>query len=431
MKRKFSLRIFQIVLIIIISAMLGYVIGTYKLNVSWRGYKPIVGISNQMPPLGQDLNMTLFYDVVDRLNATYYDKSKIDSQKMLNGAISGMLQSLGDPYTSFFAPKENENFKTQLAGEFSGIGAELSVNEQGEVVVVAPIDGSPAERAGIKTGDLILKVDDKITAGWTIGQAVEHIRGHKGTKVELTILHEKEKTPKVVSIVRDTIQVKSVTSWIKNFNCSGGSCKADDACTTCASVGYIRLSQFGDKTNDEWLQAVNKMVPLMKEKKNFKGLILDVRNNPGGYLNDAVYIASEFIKTGNNIVLQRDGTGNTEALAVTRTGVLLDTPMVVLVNKGSASASEILSGALQDYGRAKVMGEQSFGKGTVQQAVDLTGGGSVHISIAKWLTPKERWVHGKGLTPDIEIKYDASASSKLKSENLDNQIEAAIKQLSR
>ena len=187
------------------------------------------------------------------------------------------------------------------------------------------------------------------------------------------------------------------------------------------------MKEFGDKTNDEWLAAVNKIMPDIKKAKNFKGIVLDVRNNPGGYLNDAVYIASEFIKSGP-IVKQRDGTGHTEQLDVNRTGVLLDIPMVVLINKGSASASEIVSGALQDYGRAKLVGEQSFGKGTVQQAVDLDGGSSVHISIAKWLTPKERWVHGKGLTPDIAVAYDASASAKML-DNLDNQILRGIAEL--
>jgi carboxyl-terminal processing protease len=377
--------------------------------------------------------MHLFYDVIVKLNSMYYDKTKIDAGKMVTGAISGMVASLGDPYTSFFPPKQNTDFKTQLAGEFSGIGAELSLNDQNQIIVMAPLDGSPAEKAGVKSGDLIVKVDGKMTSGWTLAQAVEVIRGHKGTKVTITVLHPKEKEAHDLTIVRDTIQVKSVTSWVKQFDCSKGTCVQSSNCSPtaggCITVAYIRISQFGDKTNSEWLAAVNKIMPQIKAAKNFKGIILDVRNNPGGYLNDAVYIASEFIKSGP-IVKQQDGNGKIESMDVNRTGVLLTEPLLVLINKGSASASEIVSGALQDYGRAKLVGEQSFGKGTIQQAVDLDGGGSVHISIGKWLTPKERWVHEKGLTPDIAVVFDASASAKM-TDKMDNQIFRAIKELSK
>jgi len=388
------------------------------MTAQWKNYKPIIGFSNQNPPSSQNLDMRIFYDVIGKLNSMYYDKSKIDATKMVNGAVSGMVASLGDPYTSFFPPVANTAFKTQMAGEFSGIGAELSLNDQNQIIVMAPLDGSPSEKAGVKSGDIIAKVDGKMTAGWTLAQAVEKIRGHKGTKE----LHD-------LVITRDTIQVKSVTSWVKQFDCSKGTCVPTTGCPTCSTVAYVRISQFGDKTNAEWLEAVNKIMPQIKSAKNFKGLVLDVRNNPGGYLNDAVYIASEFLK-GGSVVKQQDGNGLIQSMDVNRTGVLLDLPLVVLMNKGSASASEIVSGALQDYGRAKLIGEQSFGKGTIQQAVDLDGGGSVHISIGKWLTPKERWIHGKGLTPDVAVVYDASVSSKLK-EVADNQIIRAVVELNK
>jgi carboxyl-terminal processing protease len=375
--------------------------------------------------------MKLFYDVIDKLNLMYFDKSKIDANKMVTGAISGMVASLGDPYTSYFPPKQNTEFKTQMAGEFSGIGAELSINDQGQIIVIAPIEGSPAEKAGVRSGDSIVKVEGKSTSGWTLAQAVENIRGKKGTKVALSIVHLKEREVKDISIVRDTIQVKSITSWVRQFECGKNGCVQKNGCTAsnCISAAYIRVSQFGDKTNDEWLAAVNKLLPEISKQKNFRGLILDVRNNPGGYMHDAVYIASEFVKSGP-IVKQRDGNNNTESMDVNRTGVLLDVPLVVLINKGSASASEIVSGALQDYNRAKLIGEQSFGKGTVQQAVEIDGGGSVHISIAKWLTPKERWVHEKGLTPDVGVAYDASVSAKM-IDNMDNQILRAVQELSK
>lgn len=418
-------------LIVLISVGLGYVLGNYKISAEWKDYRPIIGIKNQTPPTATNLDMRLFYDVVGRINDSYYDKSKVSAQKMVYGAISGMLQSLDDPYTSFFPPKENQNFKTQLAGEFSGIGAELSLNEENQVTVMSPLDGSPAQKAGIRSGDIILKVEGKSTYGWTLAKAVENIRGPKGTKVTITILHEKEKTPKDIAITRDTIQIKSVTSWIRNFNCTKDKCEFKSDCTPsaggCASVAYIRLSQFGDKTNTEWLEVVNNLLPMIRQQKNFKGIILDVRNNPGGYLTDAVYIASEFIKDGT-IVIQEDGEGKQDPLKVSRRGLLLDVPMVVLVNKGSASASEILSGALRDYNRARLIGETTFGKGTIQQAVDIEGGGSVHVSVAKWLTPKGTWVNEKGLVPDIKVEFDATESGKMK-DKMDNQILRAVETL--
>ena len=429
MKTQIKLRVFQLFIVILISVGIGYLLGNYRINARWKNFRPILSIANQNPPSAQNLDMRLFYDVVGKLNTMYYDKSKVDAKKMETGAITGMVASLADPYTAYFPPKQNTEFKTQMAGEFSGIGAELSLNDQNQIIVIAPLDGSPAEKAGVKSGDLIARVDGKMTTGWTIAQAVDKIRGHKGTKVTITVIHPKEKESHDLSIVRDTIQVKSVTSWVKQFDCSKGStCQAaTGSCSSCDTVAYIRISQFGDKTNNEWLAAVNKILPQIKSAKNFKGLILDVRNNPGGYLNDAVYIASEFVKSGS-IVKQEDGNGLIESLDVNRTGVLLDIPLAVLINKGSASASEIVSGALQDYGRAKLVGEQSFGKGTIQQAVEVDGGGSVHISVGKWLTPKERWVHGKGLTPDVPVVFDASASGKML-DNMDNQILKAVSTL--
>lgn len=429
MRTQIKLRVFQLFIVILISVGIGYILGNYRIKAQWKNFRPIIGITNQNPPNSQNLDMHLFFDVIGKLNTMYYDKSKIDAGKMVSGAITGMVASLGDPYTAFFPPKQNTEFKTQLAGEFSGIGAELSQNDQSQIIVIAPLDGSPAEKAGVRSGDIIARVDGKMTTGWTTAQAVEKIRGHKGTKVTITVIHPKEKESRDLTIVRDTIVVKSVTSWVKQFNCSKTGCVQASNCPTCISVAYVRLSQFGDKTNNEWLVAVNKMLPQIKSAKNFKGIILDVRNNPGGYLNDAVYIASEFLKSGP-VVKQQDGNGVIDSMDVNRTGVLLDEPLIVLINKGSASASEIVGGALQDYGRAKLIGEQSFGKGTIQQAVDLDGGGSVHISIGKWLTPKERWVHGTGLTPDVPVGYDASASAKML-DKMDNQILRAVSELSK
>ncbi|HVZ66702.1 MAG TPA: S41 family peptidase [Patescibacteria group bacterium] len=420
MKKVINLRGFQIILIVLISAVIGYLAGSSKVNFALKNYKPILSVTSKNPPPGENLDMKLFYDVLARVNESYYDKSKLDAKKIEYGAISGMLSSLDDPYTSFFPPQQNTAFKTTMAGEFSGIGAELSVNSDNIITVISPLDDSPAQKAGIKAGDMILKVNGETTAGWDVSKAVDNIRGPKGTPVMLTVLHEKSKTPFDVKINRDTIVVKSVTGWVKNFSCNDGNCSED---ASGKPVAYIRLSQFGDKTNDEWQSVVNSIHSKAAGKK-LSGVVLDLRNNPGGYLSDAVFIASEFLK-GGTVVIQEDGTGNQEPMNVSRVGTLQDEPVIVLINKGSASASEIVSGALRDNNRAKLLGETSFGKGTVQQAEDLDGGGSVHISVAKWLTPNGTWVHHKGLTPDIKVTYDASKSAKLKS-GLDNQLQAAI-----
>lgn len=413
-------------LVILIAGLLGYFIGTNKINAAWRGFTPIVSVEGRTPPPGQALNMNLFYQVIDRVNQDYYDKSKIDTTKMLYGAISGALASLDDPYTAFFPPKQNTDFKTQLAGQFSGIGAELGTTTDGKISVTAPLDSSPAKKAGIRAGDIIISVDEQSTAGWTLLQAVEKIRGPKGSTVTLNILHDNEKKPVNLKITRDTIVIKSVTSWIKPVVCTESLCKTDIDCADCAEIAYIRLSQFGDKTNDEWTRTVTDIYAKMQKDNNIKGIVLDLRNNPGGYLQDAVFMASEFIKSGT-VVSQVDGTGNKTDLNVSRTGILLDIPLVVLINKGSASASEIMAGALRDHNRAKLVGETSFGKGTIQQPVDVENGASVHISVGKWITPAGTWVHKKGLTPDVVVKYDDKKSKA--NPEIDNQLQEAIKLL--
>ncbi|OGH16996.1 MAG: hypothetical protein A3C30_01960 [Candidatus Levybacteria bacterium RIFCSPHIGHO2_02_FULL_40_18] len=424
MQKIISLRIFQLIIVVLISLAIGYVLGINRVALSWKDYKPIVSILSRNPPPSQTLDMRLFYEILDRVNQDYYDKTKIDATKLLYGAINGLLSSLEDPYTSFFPPKENTEFKTQLAGEFTGIGAELSLSPDNRIMVVAPLDESPAQKAGIRSQDIILKVDSEETLGWTVAKAVEKIRGPKGTTVELTVLHDKEKSPTPVKMVRSIIVIKSVTGWVKNISCAKDSCSENNSGSP---IAYIRLSQFGDKTNDEWISVVNSINTKVSEK-DFRGIILDVRNNPGGYLNDAVFIASEFLRSGV-VVIQEDDSKNQDALRVSRRGTLLDESLIVLINKGSASASEIVAGALRDQKRAKLLGEKTFGKGTIQQAVDVDNGASLHISVAKWLTPNGTWVNKVGIEPDINIELDATKSANLKEGEFDYQLETAIRQL--
>jgi carboxyl-terminal processing protease len=324
----------------------------------------------------------------------------------------------------YLPPIQNDNFKTNLAGKFEGIGAELGMKDQ-DIIVVAPLDGSPAEKAGVKPGDTIIKVDGASVAGLTLPQTVEKIRGDKGTKVMLTLLSKGASSTKDISITRDQITIKSVTGWVKKLSDITGIDKKSIAGHENDKVGYIRLSQFGDNTNEEWVGVAN-MIASERQNGNIKGVVLDVRNNPGGYLTDAVYIASEFIKSGT-VVIEDDGNGNQKHLDVSRAGNLTEIPVIVLINKGSASASEILSGALRDHNRAKLLGETSFGKGTVQQALDLGGGVGLHVTVAKWLTPNGTWVgngkDGKGLKPDISVDLDPKDTTH------DSQLEKAVQTL--
>lgn len=411
-------KVLQVILIVLISASVGYYFGVSKVNFEWKNYKPNISVINKEPPTSlSTVDFSLFWTVWDKLETSYYDKTVLDSQKLLNGAITGMVQSLGDPYTVYLPPVQNSDFKQTMAGQFSGIGAELGIKGK-QIIVVAPLDGSPALAAGIKAGDLIAKVDAKPTDNLTLAQVVEKIRGPKGTPVILTVLHKDSSSLQDIKIVRDTITVKSVSMWVKKTG-EIENVKIDKKYKD-NEVAYFRLSQFGDNTNQEWLDLANKLSLQINKDKNIKGLILDLRNNPGGYLTDATFIASEFIKDGT-VVIQDKGNGiDKTEFPVSRKGLLTDIPMVVLINKGSASASEIVAGALRDHYRAKLIGETSFGKGTIQQAEDLGSGAGLHVTIAKWLTPKGIWVHGKGLTPDISVDLDPKDPSH------DSQLEKAV-----
>ncbi len=415
---------FRLVIALLISGLIGYFIGVTKITFEWRHFQPHVEFVNKEPPPSvTHADFGPFWQVLEKIENNYYNKKAIDSQKILNGAIAGMVESLDDPYTMYLPAKQNNDFKQGLAGKFEGIGAELGMKDK-QIIVVAPLDGSPAQKAGVKPADAILKVDDQATAGLTLSQTVDKIRGPKGTAVRLTLLHKSSDQPVEVSIIRDTITVKSLTSWTKSIKDVDEINAKSQALSSVADkkVVYIRLSQFGDGTNDEWASLATKLSLQLKTEKDIKGIVFDLRNNPGGYLTDAVYIASEFIKDGV-AVMQEDKNGDQTSYKVSGKGMLTDIPVVVLINKGSASASEIVAGALRDNKRATLVGETSFGKGTIQQAEDLGGGSGLHVTIAKWLTPDGTWVHQKGLTPDVTVSVDK------KDQAHDAQLEKAIEEL--
>jgi len=384
--------LFFCLFLIFISGFFGYKLGRGEINFLQKK-SPGLEVNFSNP---KDLDFSLFWDVWQRLEESFLDKKALNSQNMYWGAIKGMVDSLGDPYTVFLPPSDNKQAKEDLSGEFEGVGIQLGYKDS-QLSVIAPLKGTPAYAAGIKAGDLILKIDDKETTSVTLPEAVRLIRGPKGTKVKLTLIHEGEKEPYETVIVRDKITVPSVElEFVDN-------------------VAHLKLTRFGDKTGEEWEKAVDKIL----EKSRVKGVILDLRDNPGGYLSGAIFITSEFLDKG--VVVQQEGaSGIKETFSVNRQGKLTKIKLVVLVNEGSASASEIVAGALQDYGRAKVLGVKTFGKGTIQEAQDLKDGAGLHVTTARWLLPKGRSIAEEGITPDIEVKDEPKTE-------VDEQLEKAIK----
>lgn len=402
-----KIRTFIIILaFLVLSGGIGYNLGERKTGVSIGPDKRIV--VNQETPKETAVDFSLFWDVWGRLFRYYIDAATLDTQKMIWGAITGMVSSAGDPYTVFLPPKENKEFKEDLGGEFEGIGAQLGMRDN-RIIVIAPLKGTPAERAGIRPGDYILKVNDEETVSWTVPQAVTKIRGKRGTTVHLNILHENSQKPIDVSIVRDTITVPSVETWVKKVEeiTDIGGLTESKKLDQNKKVAYLRLSRFGDHTNEDWEKAVNEVLTIQKNNGTLAGLVFDLRNNPGGYLEGSVFIASEFVGDGV-IVSQVNSDGTKQEYEVDRKGQLLTIPMVVLVNKGSASAAEIVAGALRDYKRAKLVGETTFGKGSVQTPHELKGGAGLHITTGKWLLPKGDSIGKVGVKPDVEVKLDDS-----------------------
>lgn len=372
-------------------------------------------VVNRETPTEENIDFSMFWDVWQRLHKYHIDAAKIDNQKLVWGAVSGMVNAVGDPYTTFLTPKENQDFKEDLSGRFEGIGAQLNLKDQ-KIVVVAPLKGSPALASGIKPGDWIIKVDDQMTVNWSLNEAVSKIRGPKGTKVKLNILHENSQKPVDITITRDQIKVPSVEYWTKAPSQISEIQYGNNPLfkRNNPKIAYISLSRFGDNLSQDWAQAVKATSEHMK-KGDVAGLVFDLRNNPGGYLDGSVFIASEFLKSGV-VVTQQNSDGTKNVYSVNRPGTMLTIPLVVLINQGSASAAEIVAGALQDHKRAQIVGQTSFGKGSVQSPQDLKAGASLHITTGKWLTPQGEWISEKGIKPDVEViveNYEASRDAQL------------------
>jgi len=352
------------------------------------------------PP--QEIDFSLFWEVYHKLQEKFVDKGKFDVQKMIYGAISGMVKSLGDPYTVFFPPEETKRFEEDVKGVFEGVGMEIGIRK-GQLQVIAPLEGTPAQRAGLRPGDKILKINDTPTSDLTIDEAVNLIRGPKGTEVTLTIFREEWEKTKEIKVVRDVIEVPSLKWEMKEINGQ--------------KIAYIQLYQFSENASADFRKAAIEILENPSQK-----IILDLRNNPGGYLEVAQDISGWFLEKEKTVVIEDFGQGNKNEYKSQGPGTFSDYKVVILINQGSASGAEILAGALRDNRGILLIGEKSFGKGSVQELEKLKEGSSLKITVAKWLTPKGELITDVGLTPNIKVEMTEEDYN----EGKDPQLEKAI-----
>lgn len=327
-------------------------------------------------------DLRTFTDVYARIKQDYV--TEVDDGELLQNAIRGMLSGL-DPHSSYLDEEQFRELQIGTSGEFGGLGIEVGM-EDGFVKVIAPIDDTPAERAGVKAGDLIIKLDDKQVKGLTLEEAVKLMRGKKGSKINLTIVRQGEDAPLVITITRDVIRVRSVRSRILE-----------------PGFGYVRISNFQSKTTRGLIDAIDTLEN--KNKGELQGLVLDLRNNPGGVLTGAVGVSDVFLKDNALIVYTEGRVEDSELKYAASTGDSLDgAPLVVLINQGSASASEIVAGAMQDHQRATILGTTSFGKGSVQTILPLNDNTALKLTTARYYTPLGRSIQSEGIVPDILLK---------------------------
>jgi len=397
--------------VLVITLLVFVAAGSYRLGFN----KATFGVGSIKQ--NDELNLNLMWQVKERLSETFLEKDKMNDSEMVYGAIEGMVRSLGDPYTVFLPPEENKSSEEDLKGEFGGVGISLGYKDE-TLAVMTPLPKTPADKAGLKAGDLILKITDKEkgidedTNGISLDEAVKMIRGKVGTEVTLKIYREGKAETFDVNLKRDNIVVASIEMEWKEFEGK--------------NIAWVKLYKFSDRLYTEWPQMVKEIQS--KKDDDFGGIVLDLRNNPGGFLQASVLVASDFLKNGV-VVKQESSDGSVEVYEVDKSrGNLLNEKLVVLINGGSASASEILAGALKDYKRAKLVGEKSFGKGTVQQPEDFPDGSGLHVTIAKWLLPNGNNIHEVGVKPDVEVILDFG-ELKEGEEPVDNQLDKAMEVL--
>jgi len=363
-----------------------------------------LGVPKLPPEVPEGVDFSLLWEVWEKLEEKY--PRPLDYQKMIYGAASGLVESLGDPYTVFFTPEESKIFEEDIAGEFEGVGMEIGIREK-ELTVIAPLEGTPAQKAGLRAGDKILKINNDSTNGMTLDEAVKLIRGPKGTEVRLTISREEWDSPKEFKIIRAVIQIPSLKWEIKEIPATG------------EQIAYIKLYQFSERISSDFKKAALEILDSPVQK-----IILDLRNNPGGLLHKAQDIAGWFLKRGDIVVIEDfGGTKASVEYKAKGNSLFLNYPTVVLINKGSASGAEILAAALRDNRGVKLVGETSFGKGMVQQPVSLKGGATLKVTVAQWLTPKGKLIEGVGLKPDYPVEITEEDYKAGRDPQLDKAIE--------
>ena len=344
----------------------------------------------------------LFGEVLEKINKEYVDE--FNQSESMDSAINGLLQSL-DPYSSYMSPKIFDEMQTETSGEFGGLGIEVSM-EAGVVKVISPIDDTPASRAGLKAGDYIVKINDVQVQGKSLSEAVDLMRGPVGSGIELTVRRRGERKALTFNIIREVIQVQSVKSEIIDEN-----------------IGYIRLTSFNDNSSDQ----IEKQIKKLKKNKNLNSFILDLRNNPGGLLSQAIKISDFFLENGEIVSTKSRKKSENKKWFAKKGDITDGKTLLVLINYGSASASEIVAGALKDHKRAIIVGENSFGKGSVQSIIPLKNRGAIRLTVAKYYLPSGKSISEVGVRPDIEVNEEGD-DFRIKTDT-DNQLNYAIKLL--
>jgi carboxyl-terminal processing protease len=380
-------------LTLVVMVVLTLTLGAFGVGVMvghsdlWSRLSPAPMLGESVQAQDQPNDFRIFWQAWDIVQEHFVDREALEATSLEYGAIRGMVTALGDDgHTVFMTPEELTNRQADLTGKFSGIGAQVGVKD-GLPVIVAPFDGSPAEQAGVKAGDIIMQVDGEDAGAWPLEQVVSHIRGEAGTQVALTLLRPEEGKTLEITITRGEIVVPAAT-WTMIPG---------------TQVALIRLSQFS-------ANATRELKASLEEAKaaGAESLILDLRNNPGGLLDQAIQVSSQFLKDGN-VLQQEDAQGQREAFPVKRGGVATEIPMVVLINQGSASSAEILAGAIQDHQRGTLVGETTFGTGTVLQTFTLDDGSALMLGTRQWLTANGRLIRKQGIEPDVRVELPIEA----------------------
>lgn len=388
-----------VALLLVVTFLVGIYIGRISSGGSYTVFEP------KEPPVS-DNDFNIFWDVWRFIESDHVDRAELDKTDMVYGAISGLLKSLDDPYSVFMEPQDSHRFKEDVSGKFEGIGAEIGIRDD-VLTIIAPLEGTPAKRAGVQAGDKVLKIDDASTADLSLDEAVNLIRGPRGEEVVLTIFREGLSEAKEISIIRDVISIPIIQ--LKYIEQDG------------FELAHLQLYHFTETASQEFK---NKVREIMDKKVD--GLILDLRNNPGGYLDVAVDLTGYFLEKGKVVAIESFGDNRKREYKSSGINMLSDLPVVVLVNKGSASASEILAGALRDHKEIKLVGKTTFGKGSVQELREFDNGTSVKLTIAKWLTPNGVSISEEGLVPDIEVEFTEEDFENEEDPQLDKAVEVLV-----